>query len=418
MAEQATVLENAASLAVKTLEKIQAPAKAKEAEAQAKSDAEKQKTEQVEKEKATKLASEQEAKAKEDARIISEDDTKLKDEEKKRKAELIKAKEEEEKTPDAKIKRVQEASQKRIDEIKSELLSEREKTAQEIAKLKNELEELKKPRQQEDAAAKSKREESERLAKYVEEDKSKPKEQRREMTKEALEEWYLEDPLSATEWIQERAHRRAEERKQAEVKPDNNAEKQRIAKEFFDKQNESRNKLLSKFPSIVPTKEQVIEAKKEAGVPLDRNLTDEEATKVNERLDAKSELFKLCREITFSDPKKYIEQPNGPELVMAEMEKRLSGKSDRTGGKLELTEEELNAKIEEEIRRRKLVDGEAGSSTHGGKKVDTTEKQKSELRQMQERAAKKAGMTVEQLDARIARRGTIKGASSGGADEK
>ena len=40
--EGTTVLENAASLAVKKLENIQAPEKAKQAEAQAKSDAEKQ----------------------------------------------------------------------------------------------------------------------------------------------------------------------------------------------------------------------------------------------------------------------------------------------------------------------------------------------------------------------------------------
>ena len=49
--------------------------------------------------------------------------------------------------------------------------------------------------------------------------------------------------------------------------------------------------------------------------------------------------------------------------------------------------------------------------------METTQKEKSEFRQMQEKAAKKAGISIEALDKSIARRGTIKGASSGGADD-
>ncbi len=425
MSEQLGVLERAAQIATDSLKKIEAPAKEKAATEAKSAEAEKVKTDAAEKEKVAKLAVEHEAKVKEDARILSEDDAKLADADKKRKAELIKAKEAEEATPEAKIKRVQEATQKRIDEIKSEQLAKENKTSAELAALKAELEELKKPRQVEDVKAKVKREQAEQIAKFVEEDKSKPKEERREMTKDELDGWFLEDPVEATKWIQRTEYRRERDREKAEEaasKPvDNTAEKQKLAKEFVEKQNVSRAKLFEKFPGIKVTQEQVTAAKKEAGVPLDRNLTEVEATMVNKILDGKSEMFRLCREITFSDPKKYIESADGPELVMAEMEKRLAGKSSDTGsktGKIELTQDELDAKIEAEVQRRKLVDGEGISSTSGGKKVETTQKEKSELRLIQEKMAKKAGMTVQQLDDRIARRSGIKGASSGGADEK
>jgi hypothetical protein len=95
------------------------------------------------------------------------------------------------------------------------------------------------------------------------------------------------------------------------------------------------------------------------------------------------------------------------------MEKRLK----KPTVKIELTQEELDAKIKAEADRLRRLDGEGITSTVGGKKVETSAKEKSELRQIQEKAAKKAGMTVEQLDKSIARRGTIKGASSGGADD-
>jgi hypothetical protein len=329
--ETATI-ENAAALAVAKLKQIQAPAEAKAKEEAKVAEADKAKAEQAKKDEGIKLAVEQEAKLKEDARILSEsDETKLQEVDKKRKAELIKAKEVEENTPEAKIKRVQEATQKRIDEIKSEQLARENKQAEELARLKAELEELKKPKQVEDVKAKVKREHAEQIAKYVKDDADKPKEDRREMSKDDLDAWYLEDPVECSAWINRREIRRDRELSKLEEsvsKPaDNTAEKQRIANEFISKQNESRAKLLKRFPEIVPSKEDVIEAKKAAGVPTDRNLTEEEAGKVNAKLDEKLPMFKLAREISFSDTKKYIESTEGPELVMAEMEKRLASKT-------------------------------------------------------------------------------------------
>lgn len=404
---ETNVLDKAAEIAKASLEKIEEPAKAKAAEAEAKGAAEKLKADEAKKTEGIELAKKAEAKVKEDERILGEDDTKLSEPEKKRKVELLDIKRKKDDTPEAKIARTQAESQKRIDEIKSELLAKENKSAQEMAALRAEIEELKKPKAQEDAQTKSKREESERIAKYVDEDKSKPKEDRREMSKEELDGWYLEDPVEATAWINKREIRRDRELQKAReeaAKPDPEKAK-KLADDFIAKQTESRAKLIAKYPGVMPSKEKIAEFKAKA----------KDQTELNEMLSKDNPEFKLCVDIVAEDSKKYLESTNGPELVMAEMEKRLAGKP-AGNRKIELTQEELDAKVQAEIERRKLVDGEGISSSTGGKKVET-QKDKSDLRQKQEQIAKKAGMTVEQLDARIKRRETIPGASSGGAEE-
>lgn len=391
MSEQISILERAASIAKDSLIKIEAPAKAKAAETESKGAVEKLKADEAKKTEGIELAKQAEEKAREDERILSEDETKLVESDKKRKAELLEARQKEESTPEAKIKRVQEATQKRIDEIKSEQMAKDNKTASELAALKAELEELKKPKQVEDTLAKSKREESERIARYVDEDKSKPKEDRREMSKDELDAWYLEDPVAATTWINERTYRRIDERKRVESTPDPDRAK-KLADEFVIKQSESRAKLIAKYPGVIPSKEKIAELK---AIAKDQN-------ELNELLSKDNKHFKLCAEIVAEDPKKYLEATNGPELVMAEMDKRL--KIPVNSGRIELTQEELDAKIQAEIERRKLVDGEGITSSNGGKKVETNQKQKSELRQKQEAIAKKAGISVESLDKSINRR--------------
>lgn len=409
MTEQIGVLERAATLATESLKKIEAPAKAQAIEAESKAAATKAQADEKAKSEGIKKVAEQEAKAKENERILTVDDKELSEPELKRKAELKETKRKEDESPDAKIKRVQEASQKRIDEIKSEMLAKENQTAQKMAALEARLAEAEKPKQQEDAAAKSKREESERIAKYVDEDKSKPKEDRREMSKDELDGWYLEDPVAATTWINERTYRRIDEKKkvEAEVAKPDSEKARKLADEFISKQNDSRAKLISKFPGVMPSQAKIAEFKAKAKdqADLNRLLSEDNAE------------FKLCVDIVAEDPKKYLETTNGPELVMAEMEKRLNKTGGKPTGRIELTQEELDAKINAEIERRKLVDGEGITSSNGGKKLETSEKQKSELRQKQELIAKKAGISLEALDKSIARRGNIPGASSGGADE-
>lgn len=393
-------LEKIGEIAAEKLKEIKAPgekaatekaaAEAKvAADAKAKADADTQ-----EKDKGNS----NDAKAKDDVRILSTEESELNDVDKKRKSEILEAKKN---NPEDKIKRIQESSQKRIDEIVSELKEERNKRVQNeelIKKLESELNGVKKviqPKVDEDAKEKSKRTEAERINKYVEEDKNKPHSERREMSKEDLEKWYLEDPLSATEWIQERTNRRADEKKNLEK--ENNGKV--AADEFIKKQNESKAKLFAKFPGTAPM-DRIAELKKEG----------KKQTEIQSILMEENNEYKVCMEVIGDNPK-FLEETNGPELVMAEMEKRLKNIGiPNKSGKIELTQEELDAKIQAEIDRRANLEGEGASSTKG-KKLDTTIKTKSELRQKQEAIAKKAGISMESLDKTIERRRGIPGAS-------
>lgn len=402
------VLERASAIAAEKLKVIQAPAKAKaEAEAKVAAETKAKADEQTKKDEGTKLA-QVEAQNKEDERILTVEDKQLSESELARKTELKETKRKKDESPDEKIKRVQESSQKRIDEIKSELLSEREHTKQEMATLKAELEELKKPRAQEDAAVKSKREETERITKYVEEDKTKPKEDRREMSPDELQDWYLEDPVKATEWMQERTLRRVDERKKAEAeaqKPKQISEQaKKLADEFISKQNESKAKLANKYPGVLPSQDKIKEVKKELGFSLTEQLSQDQLTKIKEKL-SENEEFRLASEIVAENPKKYLESINGPELVMAEIEKRLNDKGASGSKKITLTEEELEAKIQAEAERRSRIDGEGLTSTSGGKKLENnSNEKKSDARVLQEKIARKAGISTEQLDKSIQRR--------------
>lgn len=402
---ETNVLDKAAELAKSNLEKIQAPAKAKAAEMESKAAIEKKDTEEKEKAKESNKLAELEARAKEDERILTIDDKELSEPELTRKAELKETKRKKDESPDEKIKRVQESSQKRIDEIKSEMLAKENQSIERLKKLEAELAELKKPKIEEDAKAKSKREELERVTKYVEEDKSKPREDRREMSKDDLEAWYLEDPIEATAWMQERTNRRVEERKKlAEPVVDKKA----LADDFIKKQNESKAKLFLKYPGVNPSAEKIAEMK-------NKYKTSEEIAKA---LSEENEEFRICSEIVSENPNKYLAAENGPELVMAEMEKRLKTTENAgKNGKIELTQEELEAKINAEAERRRLLDGEGISSTKG-KKVENKESQKTEARQKLEAIAKKAKIPMEALDKTIERRKSIPGASSFGEDDE
>lgn len=407
---ETNVLERAAEIAKSNLEKIKAPEIAKQAEAKAKSDADNQKAEQAKREKDAQIASEADRKAKEDERILNTKDEELKDNEKAVKAELVAKKKKEEDTPEAKIKRVQEASQKRIDEIKSELLHKEDLSKKEMEKLRAEIEELKRPKKEEDLKSRINREMEERHAKFVEEDKNKPYEQRREMSKDELNNWYLEDPVEATKWIQRREYRVARELEKAEESAkapvDNTDEKRRLANEFVAKQQESRDKLLKKYPSIVPSKEKITEIRNSLGLPLDRALNQDETKRFNDKFAEQSPEFRLCLEIVNENPKKYLEQVDGPELAMAEIEKRL-GKSS-SNGRLELTQEELDAKIEAEIERRRLADGEGSHSTNGGRKVETKRNNSgTSLSEDQLRVASKAKIGAEAYQKMLNRRESL-----------
>lgn len=397
--DKLNTLEKVGALAEGALKSIQAEAEAK---SESKGADLKKETEGIDK---------IEAQAAEDERILTLDDKELSESEAKRKTEILETQEKKAKSPEDKIKRTQEASQKRIDEIKSELLAEQNKRKQDaeaIKKLQEELAEVKKtiqPKVELDEKARLKQVETERIAKYVEEDKTKPREDRREMNKEDLEAWYLEDPIEATDWINARRDRRVEEARKAKE----DETKKSLANDFVKKQAASKDKLFAKYPGTNPPAERLAE------------LKGKSRQEIVDILSSENEEFKLSLDIVAEHPD-WVQKENGPELVMAEMEKRLSGKSSENAGnpgkngKLTFTQEELDAKIQAEIDRRNLLEGEGVNSTKGKKPMDK-ETQKSALREKQEKIAKKANISIEALDKQLDRRKKYGFSGSGGGDK-
>lgn len=359
-------MEKSVEIAKERIAQIESDAKAKaESETKAKEEAIKQQEE-------SKGASEEKKTEgnKEEERILNAKDEELSEEDKAKKSKLMEDKDFDKLTPDDKARRVQEKAQKRIDELVGELKSEKHSRVQDSEKLKQlmselesvrkELTELREPQRQVSIEEQIKSDEINRLNKYLDEDTSKPKEQRREMTKEELDEWFVDDPTEATAWIQRREMRRAEDR---------NADKQKIlaqgkADEFITNQNKSKDKLMSKYPQI-NVSDRIKELK-------GQGKTDEE---VQATLTKENEVFRTFLEIVNSDPQKYAQAVNGPELVMEELDKRLTSNNK----KKTYTEEEVNRireeAAEQERKRIESIDEGTGSDASRRKVNVNTNKQ-------------------------------------------
>lgn len=291
-----------------------------------------------------------EEEAKKDAAILAKKPEERTDEEKKR-AEILEQevlkREEAKLSTDEKIKRVQTETQKRIDEIKNELLQEKDKSSKQAQELQQKLQileqenqSLKKqvssPEKKDDVATILKQKENERLDKYLEEDKEKPRHERREMPKGELEEWLIDDIVAAQEWLADRSVRRLRE-KNSDI---NEIKRSQFFKNFTDKQNESNAKVLIRHPDLDTVKRE--KELKDAG------KSNEEIQKT---LCEENEKYRICSEIVKENPEQYLTKENGPELVAAEMEKRVAAKSSSTKTAEQERIEALEKKIEEQNAR-------------------------------------------------------------------
>jgi hypothetical protein len=328
-----------------------------------------------------------------DKAILAKPDTELKDEEKKRKEEILKAEEarlkaDEDKLPaEEKIKRIQEKTQKRIDEISSELKETRNKSEKETSALRQELDNLRKekndletklhpPKDEELIIAEVEKAYTDTQYKNLEEDKDKPIEQRREMTQEDWDEWYLKDPKAATAWEIRQETRRIDEKKKEITKK--TIEKR--TQVFLDEVDASVKRTLKTHPDLDITK-------REAELKAQGKSKDE----IKEIILAENPKSKLCYDIMLEHPE-WLQKPNAPELVVAEMEKRLAGKDSKSvsDSRVEALEKKL-ADLEE-----KLADAEARagldegiSSTPKGesKKTILTDGEKNLIEIMQSKGA-------------------------------
>lgn len=286
--------------------------------------------------------------------------------------------------PEAKVDNVS----KRKAEIQAEIdqkLSEKKALEKELGEAKAAAEELKRLREENEALKKPSEtidkvsSEKERINKYVKEDAELPREQRREMVKEELDEWMYEDPSAAQEWIAERALRRRDEREQDRIRE----EASRRAEDVFKKQEASKQKLFDRFPQSNP------KARVEELLRLGK--TKEE---IHDILMGENEHYRAVIEIARSNPEKYIASENGPELVMQEMEKKFAGKGEvkKPAGKF-YTQEEVDKMLEDAEEKANLRASGVDEGLSGGGSPQQS-KTKSKLEQQQERIARRAGMTL------------------------
>jgi hypothetical protein len=366
---------------------------------------------------AADAAKQAEEQAKKDEALLVRPDAEITDDaEKARKQELL-DKQKHKETPDPAIK--EDKVEKRKQEIQSdidkltaqkkELENAVNKTAQmkkEVDALRQDIDALKKEREAIEAEKRIpeehralKKQEDERLVKYLNEDTELPREQRREMSRDELEAWFDEDRIAAQEWISERTLRRARERS-ADIKQH---KQNAFVKDFTTKQEDSNKRVLSRYPELdTSSREDELKRQGKSQEEIQKTLFNE------------NEKFRICAEIVGENPEKYLTKENGPELVMAEMEKRISVKTSKTSDndenakrieKLEKQLEELSAENE---RLRNSDEGiPSGGTRSKGKSETLTDDEKRFMDTLND-----TGVPQDRRDAMLKRYRENKGKSS------
>lgn len=322
--------------------------------------------------KAEALAAKKKRESDEEARILKAKDEDLSDEDRDRKPELIK------KAHEAREAEREANVQKRIDEVIAELKvekAERSKDKGRIAELDAELKKLKGVSDKPAVESEVEKLEAVRIEKYIEEDRSLPKEKRREMDDDELTEWLVEDMVAAQRWLARQENRRERER---------NADADRLTKKeivnpeadaVVKSQSESKVRAAKKYPDLakqLDIKDRLAELKEEG-------KTREEAAAI---LNKERPATKIVAQILREDSDKYLLAENGPEMLIEEVNRRMAKGSKDKGE----TQEERDTRIAEEAaeaeRVRQANLPESLRSNHGGApetKLNDSEKKQWEL---------------------------------------
>lgn len=292
------------------------------------------------KEEAAAKAKEVLAKDKEDEVILSKKDEELDEGQKKRKAELV---DKEKKTN----------VQKRFDELSGQikaLESDRNSTKAERDELKAELDGIKKQLHQtpEDKVKdKVKKELSSRIEKYLAEDKELPREDRREMAKEELEEWLMESPAEAQDWIAGRRIRRYREEETLKRDEFLNTKASEVMGRFTKKYEAQ----ISKHPELDISKRKAELEKEGKSKPEIRKILGDE----NPKWESFMKIFE-------SDMTKYIEDEDGPARIVEQMEKKTKPSEEQNTKVADLEKQIADLKAENE--RLSGLDTEVSSTRH------------------------------------------------------
>ena len=241
--------------------------------------------------------------------------------------------------------------------------------------------------------------EKDRITQYMSEDSVKPKEQRREMQKDEIDEWLVEDYQEANDWLNRRYDRRKEER----IDDENKTKVKGQAETIIRQQKLSQVRVTARHRELMPD---VINARKEA-----LKLEGKNAVEIQTILCAEIPKYKAMRDV-MSD-KAFMENagisPDGPEMVEKEMLKRLD-KKPSGGGELEARIAELEDALKAKELKGEPVGTSVGSRTQGGNKVRNEERH-NPLLEAEIAKMKKKGLsyTKEDHEIAVARRRTIPG---------
>ena len=338
--EQVVEKDKTSELAEQKLEQMTADEKAKEESKDASLDNSSTKKEKIEGSEDDGKAEETESEMREDIIILEIKDEELNEAELVRKNELIQEKEDA-KTPEEKQKDWQDNVQKRIDELSGEVKAEKEGRKQDadyIKTLEKTISDLKGDLENsgsiESESVKNEKTDEGLYMKMVDEDENLPREKRREMSENELEEFLLENYTKANEWIVRRELRRDKirtERKNSRQAAENINSK---AKQFF-----------AEYPGcnagFAKQKELISQGK-----------TEQEAIEI---ISADNKDFALMMEL-FKEDKKYSDPNTGPELMSVEMKKRKSGKESKETFTKEEVDQMKKEAIEAEQQRVASID--------------------------------------------------------------
>lgn len=294
-----------------------------------------------------------------DEQIMEADNESLNEDELARKNDLIE-KEEEALSTEAKIARIKEKTQKRIDQLTAELKGEKESRTEdkqkieylesELSNLRQSLEEsgsIEKPQDKVEATLEA------NIAKRQEEDKDLPFAERREMSDDDLEQFLLEDMVGAQKWLARRELRHDKERTNLANSHKAVGDIQAKTKAFYDKfpgcNQEARHREL-----------------------LSQGKTSQEAMDI---ICKESPEFKTMIDIFREKPELAdVNNPDAPELTTKEMEKRLEKTTPRM-----YSEEELEAAKQEAIKaeqeRQANIDTAVTNSNQANRSPSEYEKQ-------------------------------------------
>ena len=270
-----------------------------------------------------KKAEDSESELREDNVILEMADDELNEAEQAKKKELIQ-KQEDAKSPEDKLKEWQDKTQKRIDELMGALKAEQEGRRQDadtikilensIAGLTSELEDS---GSLESEAVKDEKVLKDLYAKMVDEDKDLPRESRREMSEDELEEWMLEDMVKAQQWLVRR-----------EIRHDNDKAKRANSKKVTRDIDVKAKTFFADYPDC---DKGFKEQKRLVDGGMSEALALEEVSKTNKDYALMMEIFK--------EDKKYSDPTNGPDLMAKEMKKR---KAESKDNKEVYTKEEVD----------------------------------------------------------------------------